>query len=115
MCCALWRACGQASEGTTSSALGGLLGVALGVAGTRTLIGMAPQSISRLDEVSLDGWVFGFAMVIALATGLVFGLLPALRASDPEIGSTLRDGGRGSAGAMHAWRLRGGLVIAELS
>ncbi len=102
-------------ESGTFAALGGLLGVALGVAGTRTLIGLAPESISRLDEVSLDGWVFGFAMMIALVTGLVFGLLPALRASDPEIAGTLRDGGRGSAGAMHAWRVRGGLVIAELS
>ena len=102
-------------ESGAFAALGGLLGVALGVAGTRTLVKLAPQSISRLDEVSLDGWVFGFAMTIAILTGLVFGLWPALRASNPEIGSTLRDGGRGTAGAMHAWRVRGGLVVAELS
>ena len=102
-------------ESGTFAALGGLLGVVLGVAGTRSLISLAPQGISRLDEVSLDGWVFGFAMSVAIVTGLVFGLWPALRASDPEIGRNLRDGGRGSAGTMHAWRVRGAFVVAELA
>ena len=102
-------------ESGTFAALGGLLGVVLGVAGTRSLISLAPQGISRLDEVSLDGWVFGFAMSVAIVTGLVFGLWPALRASDPEIGRNLRDGARGSAGTMHAWRVRGAFVVAELA
>jgi predicted permease len=102
-------------ESVAFAALGGALGIAFGVIGTRALVAMAPASISRLDEVSLDLRVFIFAMLVALLTGLVFGLWPALRSSNPQIGGALRDGGRGTAGGMQAWRARGALVIAELS
>ena len=103
------------SESLAYAAFGGMLGVALGVLGTRALVALAPEGINRLDEVSLDARVFGFAMVVALITGLLFGLWPALRSSDPHIGGALRDGGRGSTGGMHVWRVRGALVVAELS
>ena len=102
-------------ESAVFAALGGALGVVFGIFGTRALLAFAPQGISRLDEVSLDGRVFAFAMGVALLTGLLFGLWPALRASDPRLVGTLRDGGRGSAGTMQAWRVRGALVVAELS
>ena len=102
-------------ESLTYAAFGGLLGIALGIAGTRALVAAAPGGISRLDEVSLDTRVFAFAMAVALLTGILFGLWPAFRASNPQIGGGLRDGGRGSAGSMHAWRVRGALVVAELS
>lgn len=102
-------------ESLTYAAFGGLLGIALGIAGTRALVAAAPGGISRLDEVSLDGRVFAFAMAVALLTGILFGLWPAFRASNPQIGGNLRDGGRGSAGSMHAWRVRGALVVTELS
>ena len=102
-------------ESLTYAVCGGLLGIALGIAGTRALVAVAPGGISRLDEVSLDGRVFAFAMAVALLTGILFGLWPAFRASDPQIGGNLRDGGRGSAGSMQAWRVRGALVVAELS
>ncbi|HKN64878.1 MAG TPA: ABC transporter permease [Gemmatimonadaceae bacterium] len=102
-------------ESLTYAACGGLLGIALGVAGTRALVAVAPGGISRLDEVSLDGRVFAFAMAAALLTGILFSLWPAFRASDPQLGGNLRDGGRGSAGSMQAWRVRGTLVVAELS
>jgi predicted permease len=102
-------------ESAAYASLGGVLGVIFGVFGTRGLVALAPSGISRLDEVSLDGRVFAFAMIVALVTGLLFGLWPALRSSNPQIGGALRDGGRGSAGAMEAWRVRGSLVVAELS
>jgi putative ABC transport system permease protein len=102
-------------ENAAFASVGGMLGVVFGLVGTRALVAVAPQGISRLDEVSLDGWVFGFAMVVALTTGVLFGLWPALRASGPQLGGTLRDGGRGSAGSMQASRVRGALVVAELS
>ena len=103
------------TDSLVHASLGGLLGVAFGVAGTRALVALAPTGISRLDEVSLDGRVFGFAMLVAVGTGLLFGLWPALRSANPRIGGALRDGGRGSAGGMHAWRARGALVVTELS
>jgi predicted permease len=102
-------------ESAAFASLGGVLGIALGVLGTRALVAVAPEGISRLDEIALDGRVFAFAMVVALGTGLLFGLWPAIRASDPRIGGALRDGGRGNAGTMQAWRVRGALVVAELS
>jgi putative ABC transport system permease protein len=103
------------SESLAYALLGAALGVALGILGTRVLVALAPAGINRLDEVALDTRVFGFAMVVALFTGLLFGLWPALRSSNPHIGGALRDGGRGSAGTIHAWRVRGALVVAELS
>jgi predicted permease len=54
-------------------------------------------------------------MVVALTTGILFGLWPALRASNPRLSGTLRDGGRGSTAGIRAWRIRGALVVAELS
>src|SRR5206468_6190377 len=102
-------------ESAAYASLGAVLGIVLGVAGTRALVALAPDGISRLDEVSLDARVFGFAMAVALVTGILFGLWPALRVSRVDIGRSLRDGGRGSAGSMQAWRVRGALVIGELA
>src|SRR5690348_15695495 len=102
-------------ESSAFASLGGLLGVALGVVGTRALVRFAPAGVSRLDEVSLDTRVFAFAMAVALITGFIFGLWPALSVSRADIGRTLRDGGRGSAGGMQAWRIRGTLVVGELA
>jgi predicted permease len=103
------------SESLALAVAGGVLGLVVGVAGMRALVAIAPEGqISRLDEVSLDGSVFAFTMLVSIATGLLFGLWPALRGSDPELGRSLRDGGRTSTGGALP-RVRRALVIAEVS
>jgi putative ABC transport system permease protein len=74
-----------------------------------------PATLPRLNELSIDGRVLAFSLLISLATGALFGLFPALQASRPDVHETLKDGGRSSGGASGRQRVRGALVIAEVA
>jgi predicted permease len=80
----------------------------------RVLVAFLPAGFPRLDAIHVNGVVFGFTAAIALATGLIFGLVPAVQASrtDPQQG--LRDGGRGSSGSGRQTKLRAALVVGEV-
>ena len=69
------------TESLVLSVLGGLLGIALAAAGVPLLLHAAPLDLPRLAEVSMDGRVLAFALLISLVTGAAFGILPALRSS----------------------------------
>ncbi|MGH9938714.1 MAG: FtsX-like permease family protein, partial [Blastocatellia bacterium] len=108
----------------TESALlalcGGALGLLLAMWGVKALklinsAGPAgPGVIARLDEVGLDWRVLGFTLAVSCLTGVFFGLAPALQISRPDLQRTLKESGRGFAGAG-GHRLRGLLVIAEIA
>jgi predicted permease len=91
--------------------LGGFLGLALGMWGTRLFVQFAPKGVPRLDEVRVDGAVLAFALATTLATVLLSGLVPALRAGGIAPAGLLTGGrtARRSAG------LRRGLVVAEVA
>src|SRR5258708_24035070 len=94
---------------------GGTLGLLVANAGLGSLLAMAPSNLPRLSDVRLDGWVFAFALLISILTGVVFGIAPALYATKTNLSETLKEGeGRASAGAGRA-RLRQGLVIGEFA
>ena len=96
------------AETAVLSILGGLLGIALASLGLKSLIAAAPVDLPRLSEVTLDRWVLGFAVALSLATGLLFGILPALRsAAAVSVFDALRAGGANTAG-------RGGLRVRNL-
>jgi len=79
---------------------------------------MHPGNIPRLDELSIDYRVLCFTFVIAIVTGVVFGLAPALRASRVDLTANLKAGGKGLASgglSVRHDKLRGALVIAELA
>jgi putative ABC transport system permease protein len=101
----------------TESALlglsGGAMGVLLGVWGTKSLISLAPSEIARLAEISLDGRVLGFTALLSLATGVVFGLAPALQASKLDLSAAIKDGARNGDSARN--RTRSLLVVAEVA
>lgn len=81
----------------------------------KLLVGFLPADIPRLHEVGLNGAVLGFVFLISLLTGLVFGLVPALQASRPDIVMSLKEGGLSAgAGARHH-RFRSALVILEFA
>jgi predicted permease len=103
------------AESLALAALGGALGVTLAFAAVRALRASGLEALPRLDEVGLDGRALAFAAVLSLATGVLFGLAPALRLSREELQGTLRGGGRGIAGHGGAQRLRAGLVLAEVA
>jgi len=104
------------TESGLLAVLGGVAGVALGAGVVGVLVALAPPDLPRLDEASLNGPVFLFGLVASLAAVLIFGLLPALRASRTSVESALREGGRGGGdGSPGRSRTRGALVVAEVS
>jgi len=66
-------------------------------------------------ELALDPRVLGFTFAISLLTGVIFGLVPALQASKPNLAETLHEGGRGGGGGVRQQRLRSALVVAEVA
>src|SRR5437773_2823249 len=96
------------------AALGSGLGLLVAEGSLRIFLALSPVTHSRLDEASLDPAVLGFAAFIALVTGVVFGLVPALQASRLDLRKSLHEGGRGADGAVRE-RVRGGLVATEVA
>jgi putative ABC transport system permease protein len=103
------------TESMVLSLLGGSLGVLLAWIGTRALVAAAPPSIPRLEGIGIDGTVLLFTLTISILAGLVFGLLPALRAGSGRALAALRDGGRGSTIGRERHRTRNVLVVAQVA
>ncbi len=101
------------TESILISALGGALGVAASHWGLKLLIAFAPGNLPRTGEVSLDGMALAFASLLALATGVGFGLAPSLQSMRVNSNEALKDGVRGSGGRRHF--LLDGIVVAEVA
>ena len=93
---------------------GAVVGLGVAAAGTRFLVRNGPASLPRLHDASLDGMVVMFTAVVALACGVAFGLLPALRASRLDLQATLRESGRTDSGAARQ-PLRATLVVLQVA
>ena len=94
---------------------GGVAGLVVARWGIEALVALAPKQIPRLHMLSLDWRTFAFALAASLLTGALFGLAPALQISRVNLNESLKEGGRGSSGGSRHNRLRGLLVIAEVS
>ena len=94
---------------------GGLLGTLLALWGVEFLVKLSPGNIPRLDEVRLNWQVLLFTLGVSLLTGLVFGLIPALHATNPDLTESLKEGGRSSTEGKRGARLRSALVVAEIA
>ena len=101
------------TESVVLAVVGGAAGLLLAAWGTRSLLALAPEDLPRVKDVALDGRVLGFTLLVTLITGIVFGLVPALQASRPNLNETLKEGGRGTTGGHH--RIRSSLVITEVA
>ena len=93
--------------------LGGAAGLVLGWAGVNAFIAAAPENLPRLTDISVDGRVLAFTTGVALLTGLLFGLVPALQMARTDPVHTLKEGGRAATGLGRA--LRRGLVVIEVA
>jgi putative ABC transport system permease protein len=93
---------------------GGLLGLAVAVLGSEGLVRLASGQLPRASEVRLDGAVLAFALGVSAFTGVLFGLLPALRAARPSLQPVLKGASPGQ-GPGSGRRLRGGLVVVEVA
>jgi predicted permease len=103
------------SESLMLSVLGGVLGFAVAIIGTRVLTGLMPEDFPRLHMIHLDWRVLTFTAALACATALIFGLIPALHTASPDVQGLMRDGGRGASAGRHTLKLRHGLVVAEIA
>lgn len=92
-----------------------LLGIPIAYSGVHLLILFDPQALPRTENIQLDGRVIVFSFLLALATALVFGAAPALRASRVGLREVLTEGGRSGSGGPGSNRLRSGLVAMEVA
>lgn len=100
-------------ESVTLSLLGGALGSLLAWWAVKAFVASQPTTVPRIDLLTVDGRVLAFTAGISIVTGVLFGLVPALRASRPDLLSTLKDAGRGASAASH--RFRSVVIVAEVA
>lgn len=103
------------TEAAVLSVAGGVLGAAIGAAGTRFLVSLAPAGTPRIEEVALDARVLGFTAAVSLASVLVFGLVPALRVARRDLHDALKEGGRGRDQGSSGRSLRSALVVVQVA
>ena len=109
-----WRIVRQLlTESVVLAVFGGVMGLLLAFWWTDALKSLVPGDIPRLQEATIDLRVLGFTLIIAVLTGVVFGLIPALQTSRPELNEVLKEGDRGSTGRRH--RVRSLLVVSEIA
>jgi putative ABC transport system permease protein len=102
-------------ESILLSVSGGVLGIALAAIALRVGKSALPESLPRIAEIGLNWKVIGFALLLAVVTGILCGLAPAFAALRTSVNDSLKDGGRSrSAGGRHA-RFRSVLVVAEIA
>ncbi|HSV63647.1 MAG TPA: ABC transporter permease [Chthoniobacterales bacterium] len=103
------------TESILLSGLGGGLGLLLAQWGTEALIKTVPQNIPRISNIQLDASVLVFTLLVSLATGVIFGLVPAWQASHVDLNSSLKSGSRTGSAGEGKGRVRNALIMAEVA
>ncbi len=103
------------TESVLLASLGGTVGLLLSLTGLDVLKGFIPPNISQAQAITIDTKVLIFTVLVSLATGLIFGIAPALQAAHFNLNDTLKEGGRDSAAGSRGNRIRGLLVISEVA
>ena len=103
------------TESLLLAVLGGAFGFLLALWGVDLLVRLQPDSLPRLDQVSVDPRVLGFTLLTTLLTGVLFGLMPARQTAKVDLNESLKAGGRSALGSAGGRRLRGALVVGEIA
>jgi len=104
------------TESCVLAGIGGALGILLGRLGLNALVRFSPPDLPRMDEaIPLDGITLAFTVLITLATGIIFGLLPALQASNPALAQELAESSRGGSAGHRRQFARAALVVSEVA
>ena len=106
------------TESVLLSGAGGALGLLLAWGGVQGFISFSPGDIPRLNEIGVDWQILTYSLLLTFATGLLFGLAPAMKSSRPELSSALKEGtrtGDGGFNLLRQHRLRNLLVIGEVA
>ncbi len=102
------------TESLVLAGAGALLGLALAQVGVRALLALAPVTLPRGEDVSLDATVLGVVAGVSIVTGLLFGLAPLARLLRSEVHESIRDGGRNTAGSSRH-RVQSSFVVAQFA
>ena len=103
------------TESVVIAVLGGALGLWLANAALDPLLQLSAGAVPDVSGIRIDPWVLAFTIAASLFTGILFGLMPALRTAQPDLREALNEGGRGSTGAAASRSLRSVLVVAEIA
>ncbi len=102
------------AESVLLALVAGSVGVFIAYCAMRPIQTLGAGIIPRAGSIAIDGTVLGFALIVSVATGILFGLAPAWQASRATIGSVLKEGGRSSTSSGGRW-IRNGLLVAEVA
>jgi len=111
-----WRIIRQLiTESVPLSLIGAMLGIVLAWGGLRLFVATAPPGFPRLNELSLDLPVLGFTVVVAILTAVLFGIVPAIQASNPDLVGSLKEAGRSGTDGVARQHLRSLLVTVQIA
>jgi len=97
------------------SVVSGLAGLGLSIWLIKLLVAITPPNTPRLHEIGIDWRVFGFTLAVTVAAGLLFGLVPALQTSQPDLNATLKDSGQRGSETGGRNRIGGLLIVSEIA
>lgn len=104
------------TESMLLSLTGGLLGVAVAIGLTKAVVAIMPEFyVPNEARISVNGYVLAFSATVSIATGILFGLVPALQCSRPDLVEDLKGTGKGSGNSGAGGKTRGALVIVEVA
>jgi len=111
-----WRVMRQLfTESTILALTGGAVGLLVAFWGLAGITKLLPADFPRLNEIHMDWRVLAFTFGASVLTGILFGLVPALQISRPDVQETIRETGRGASGSLRQSRLRQALIVAEVA
>ncbi|HEY4424579.1 MAG TPA: ABC transporter permease [Pyrinomonadaceae bacterium] len=111
-----WRVIRQLfTESTLLALTGGVLGLLIAFWGLAAITKLLPTDFPRLDEIHIDLRVLGFTFAASMLTGILFGLVPALQVSRPDVQEAIRETGRGTSGSRRQSRFRQALIVGEVA
>ena len=102
-------------ESALLSLLGGLAGLGVAALGVGSLVALSPPNLIAAGDARMSLPVLGFTFAVSLLTGVVFGLLPALKAARFDLNDGIKQSGRRMGGAPHGRHLRGAFVVAQVA
>src|SRR5579871_901464 len=103
------------AESSVLALSAGALGLGFAHTGIRLASGISQLNLPRAGEVRMDWETLAFTLLISMATAGIFGLIPSLDASKPDLNSILRESGRGAAGSLRRSKRRGAMVIGQVA
>jgi putative ABC transport system permease protein len=103
------------TESVLLAVLGAAIGAAIASWAVDAVVAFGPRGLPRIDDIVVDQRVLAFSAILAIVTGIAFGLVPALHASRGELGQMLKEGARGTSSRRSAQQTRSALVVAEMA